>query len=432
MRKAARRIVQKLRLNGHEAFFAGGWVRDYLLRRRPKDIDIATSATPEQVMCLFQHSTPIGAQFGVVQVRTFGRAYEITTFRREGPYLDGRHPSEVAYADPEQDALRRDFTINGLFYDPIADRVIDFVHGRPDLRAKVIRCIGDPATRFGEDRLRMLRALRFACALGFEIDLGTWDAIRQMAPAIREVSWERIRDELIKILTGPARNRGLDLLQETGLLKQVLPEVEAMRGVEQPPEFHPEGDVFVHTRLALGFLRRPSASLALGALLHDVGKPPTFHIKERIRFDGHVEVGMEMAEVICRRLRLPNDEIARVVALVQHHLRFMHVEEMRASTLTRFLRLPHFEDHLELHRVDCISSHRDLRGYFFCRQKLVELRRHPPPLPALINGDDLIALGYNPGPVFREILDAVEDLQIEKELKTREEALAYVQERFPK
>jgi poly(A) polymerase len=431
MQKAARRIVERLRKRGHEAFFAGGWVRDHLLKRRAKDIDIATSALPEQVQRIFPNSIPIGASFGVVQVRHYGHAYEVTTFRKEGPYLDGRHPSEVTFTGPAQDALRRDFTINGLFYDPIAERVIDYVHGKQDLQHKVIRTIGDPHDRFEEDKLRMLRAVRFACSLDFEIDPPTWDIIRQSAPRILQVSWERIRDEIVKMLTGPARGRALDLLRESGLLAEILPEVEAMRGIEQPPEYHPEGDVFTHTRLALDLLHRPSPVLALGTLLHDVGKPPTFSVRERIRFDGHVELGAQMADSICRRLRLSNEDTEQIVALAQHHLRFMHVYEMRKSTLTRFLRLPHFEDHLELHRVDCLSSHGTLETYHFCAEKLKELQAQVPPAPPLINGQELIGLGYPPGPIFGEILTAVEDLQIEEALKTREEALEYVRETFP-
>ncbi len=431
MQKAARRIVERLRRQGHEAFFAGGWVRDYLLQRKPKDIDIATSARPEEVRRLFLNSTDIGASFGVVQVRAFGHSYEIATFRKEGPYLDGRHPSEIAFTTPEQDARRRDFTVNGMFYDPIAGRVIDYVRGRPDLQRRLIRTIGDPEARFEEDKLRMLRALRFACSLDFEIAAPTWETIRRLAPKILQVSWERIRDEVAKMLVAPARGRGLALLHESGLLKEILPEVEAMRGIQQPPEFHPEGDVYVHTRMALELLKKPSSVLALGTLLHDVGKPPTFSVSDRIRFDGHVEVGAQIADAVCRRLRLSNEETEQVVELERHHLRFMHVHLMRKSTLTRFLRLPHFDDHLELHRVDCLSSHRNLDSYRLCLEKLKELRAQAPPSPPLINGEDLIALGYQPGPIFKEILESVEDLQLEEVIKTKEEALEHVRKTFP-
>lgn len=431
MQKAALRIVETLRRHGHEAFYAGGWVRDHLLKRRPADIDIATSARPEAVRELFSHSTDIGAHFGVVQVRLYGHAYEVATFRKEGPYLDGRHPSEVTFSTPEQDALRRDFTVNGLFYDPIAKRVIDYVHGRQDLQRRIIRTIGAPHDRFEEDKLRLLRAIRFACSLDFAIDAPTWETMKRLAPSILQVSWERIRDEVIKMLTGPSRGKALDLLHESGLLEQILPEIEGMRGIQQPPEFHPEGDVFTHTRLALDSLRRPSPTLALGTLLHDVGKPPTFSLKERIRFDGHVELGAQMAEAICRRLRLSGEETERIVELERNHLRFMHVHEMRKSTLTRFLRTPYFSDHLELHRVDCLSSHGNLDTYRFCVGKIKELHAQIPPAPPLIKGQDLIDMGYRPGPVFKEILDAVEDLQIESTLRTRSDAVDYVLKNFP-
>ena len=431
MERAARRIVDKLRSHGHEAFFAGGYVRDLLLRRKPQDIDIATSAVPEQVRRLFSHTNLIGARYGVVQVRLYGHPYEVTTFRTEGPYLDGRRPSSVTFSSPEQDARRRDFTVNGLFYDPTAGRIIDYVRGKPDIRNRIIRTIGRPEDRFAEDKLRMLRAVRFACNLEFTIESATWEAIRQHADEIRLVSWERIRDEILRLLTGPDPSRGLDLLFESGLLGWILPEVEAMRGVPQPPEYHPEGDVYTHTKLALGLLRRPSPELALATLLHDVGKPPTFSLEERIRFDGHVELGARMAAEICRRLRLSNDRTERVVDLVLHHLRFMHVKEMRQSTLKRFLSKQNFRDHLELHRVDCLSSHRDLEGYRFCLEKLRQLEREPPPREPIVRGDDLIALGYEPGPLFKEILRTIEDMRLEGVIATREEALVQIRKLFP-
>ncbi len=406
-------------------------MRDFLLHRKARDIDIATSARPDEVLRLFPHATAIGEQFGVVQVRLYRRAFEVATFRSESGYVDGRHPSNVVFSGPREDALRRDFTINGLFYDPTAGSVIDFVQGRADLDRRIIRTIGAPADRFDEDKLRLLRAIRFACHLDFELESETWRAIRQLAEKIRQVSWERIRDELLKILTGRAPDRGLDLLHESGLLKHILPEVEAMCGVAQPPEFHPEGDVFVHTRLAVKLLRKPSATLAFGTLLHDVGKPPTFSVKERIRFDGHVELGARMAEEICRRLRLSNEETEEVCDLVLHHLRFMNVFEMRESTLKRLLRKPNFPDHLELHRVDCLSSHRDMSGYWFCKRKFEEQRAAPPPSPPLIRGRDLIEIGYQPGPLFRQILAAVEDMHLEGELRSRAEALDYVRKTYP-
>jgi poly(A) polymerase len=431
MQKAARRIVKKLRLHGHEAFFAGGWVRDVLLRRKPQDIDIATSALPEQVAAIFPNSNLIGAEFGVVQVRMYGRAYEVTTFRSEGPYLDGRHPSAVVFSGPMQDVQRRDFTVNGLFYDPSTRRIIDYIHGRADLQRKIIRTIGDPYERFSEDKLRMMRAVRLAAALDFGIAPDTWKAVQSLSAQILQVSWERIRDELVKILTGPKRGTGLDLLRESGILEQILPEVTAMIGIAQPQEFHPEGDVYSHTRAALGLLHKPSPTLALGTLLHDIGKPPTFSVKERIRFDGHVELGGTMAAEICRRLRMSNDETAAIVELILHHLRFMHVKEMRLSTLKKFLRLPNFAEHLELHRVDCLSSHRDMEGYYFCLEKLEEFKNEPAPVSPLINGRDLINLGYKPGPIFAEILRSVEDLQLEGTIESREDALQYIRKSYP-
>lgn len=431
MRRAAQRIVEKLRLHGHEAFFAGGWVRDFLLRRKPEDIDIATSALPNEVLHLFPRATQIGAQFGVVQVRLYAHTYDVATFRSEGPYLDGRHPSSVSFAGPKQDALRRDFTVNGLFYDPIAGRIIDYVHGASDIRRRILRTIGKAQERFREDKLRMLRAVRFCCRLDFKIAPDTFEAIRQMAPSILEVSWERIRDELLKILTGPQPCRGLDLLHDTGLLAHILPEVAAMRGIPQPTEFHPEGDVFVHTRKALELLQKPSPVLALATLLHDVGKPPTYQVKERIRFDGHVEVGARLAEQVCRRLRMSNEDTDLVIELVQDHLRFMNIHDMRLSTLKRFLRRPNFAAHLELHRVDCLSCHGKLDSYWYAKEQHELLKQEPPPAPRLISGDDLIGLGYLPGPLFRRILEALEDLQLERPQLTREEALDYVRRTFP-
>jgi putative nucleotidyltransferase with HDIG domain len=431
MRRAAQRIVEKLRLHGYEAIFAGGWVRDFLMRRKPKDIDIATSALPEDVLRLFPGARAIGAQFGVVQVRMYGRSYDVATFRTEGPYLDGRHPSAVSFTGPKPDALRRDFTVNGLFYDPVAGRLIDYVHGAADIRKRILRTIGKPSERFREDKLRILRAVRFACELDFKITADTFEAMRQLAPAILEVSWERIRDELLKILAGPMPGQGLALLHDSGLLAHILPEIEAMRGIAQPAEFHPEGDVFTHTQKALDLLRNPSPVLALGTLLHDVGKPPTFQVKERIRFDGHVEAGAVIAADVCRRLRMSNEDTERIVALERNHLRFMDIFEMRVSTLKRFLRLPHFEDHLELHRVDCLSSHRDLSSYDFAKQKYQEMKGEPPPAPRLIDGADLIEMGYAPGPLFGQILEAVEDMALENPQWTRAEALAYVRSTYP-
>lgn len=428
--QGALQIVKRLREHGHCAYFAGGAVRDLLLGREISDIDIATSAAPEDVEGLFSRTLLVGKQFGVVVVVQGEVRYEVTTFRQEGPYLDGRHPSSVTPADAETDARRRDFTVNALFLDPLAEKVIDFVGGREDLKARIIRTVGPPRERFEEDKLRILRAVRFACQLDFDIEAQTYRAVQEMAPAITQVSWERIRDELLKILTGPAPGRGLQLLLDSGVLSRILPEVAAMRGVPQPPQFHPEGDVFEHTRLMLEKARQPSPTLALGILLHDVGKPPTFQEKERIRFDGHAEVGAEMAREICRRLRLSNEITEQVVDLVRHHLRFIHVQEMRESTLKRFLRKENFAEHLELHRLDCLSSHRDLSSYHFCLQKLEELSKEQIRPEPLLNGHDLIALGFRPGPIFSRILEAVEEEQLEGRLQTRQQALEWVRRHF--
>ena len=441
-RQAAIEIVRRLREEGFQAYLVGGCVRDLVMGREPKDYDVATDATPDAVVKLYPESLTVGAQFGVVLVPREAGDVEVATFRSDGRYTDGRHPDAVRYAkSAEEDVRRRDFTINGLLYDPLAspaegeglmrDGLLDYVGGLADIQGRRIRTIGDPTERLSEDRLRMLRAVRFAARFGFSLDPPALRAIRNLAPEIREVSVERVRDEIVKILTEGNARRGFELLDETGLLKEVLPEVKAMQGVAQPPEFHPEGDVWTHTLMMLGGLRNPTPTLALGVLLHDVGKPPTFSVRERIRFDNHVEVGARMAEAICGRLRLPSRETERVAELVRHHLRFKDFPEMRRSTQLRFLRLPGFDEHLELHRLDCLSSHRDLTNYELARRLLEET---PPqeikPAP-LVRGDDLIARGYKPGPLFKTILRAVEDAQLEGRVHSREEALGLVAQQFP-
>ena len=360
-----------------------------------------------------------------------GREYEVATFRTEGAYSDGRHPDAVAYATAEEDVKRRDFTINGLLYDPVEERVIDHVSGRADIERRIVRTIGSPDERFAEDRLRLIRAVRFAARLGFEIERETMSALRRLAPTVTSVSWERIRDELVKMFTGPNRGTALRLLHETGLLGAVLPEVEAMAGVEQPTQFHPEGDVFEHTALVLDALEAPSPVRALGALLHDVGKPPTFTEVDRIRFNNHDVVGAELAEAVCKRLKLSNEARAQVVDIVRNHMRFMHAPEMRESTLKRLLRRETFADELAVHKADCVASHGDMTVYDYLVRKMAEL---PPevikPAP-LITGHDLIAAGYVPGPLFGEILDGVEDLQLEGALSTHDEAMAWVAAHYP-
>jgi poly(A) polymerase len=443
----AAEIVRTLRAHGHQAYFAGGCVRDLLLGREPADYDVATDATPREVMQIFPQTFAVGERFGVVLVPTSGatsvlerppehskETIEVATFRSDVGYSDGRHPDEVRFTkDPQEDAQRRDFTINGMMLDPATNEILDFAGGRADLNAGIIRAIGDPQRRFTEDKLRMLRAVRFAARFAYQIEPATMAAIQKLAPKIHQVSCERVRDELTKMLTEGQARRAFALLDTTNLLPEVLPEIAAMKGVEQPPEYHPEGDVFVHTLLLLDKLP-PGASktLAWGALLHDVGKPPTFRIApDRIRFDGHVDVGVKMAAEICRRLRFSNDETDQILALVDNHMRFGDVFRMKQSTLKRFLRLPAFEEHMELHRLDCLSSHGQLDAYDYARDQLHSM---PPesirPTP-LITGRDLIDAGYEPGPRFKEILSAVEDAQLEGRLASREAAMAYVMREFP-
>jgi putative nucleotidyltransferase with HDIG domain len=421
----ARETVAKLRAAGHQAWFVGGCVRDLLLGRRPQDYDVATDARPDRVMELFPRSSQVGAHFGVVLVRSDFTQVEVATFRSDHEYSDGRHPDQIRFeTDPRQDVLRRDFTVNGLLLDPDTGAVLDFVGGRADLERRLIRAIGEPELRFREDHLRLLRAVRFAARLGFAIENGTLSAIGSLHALILRVSAERVRDELVRILCEGGARYGFELLDRTGLLGDLLPEVAAMKGVEQPPEFHPEGDVWTHTLLLLERLQRPTPSLALGALLHDVGKPPTFRVAERIRFDGHVEGGVRIAHRILHRLRFSRDECEQVEALVANHMRFADVHHMKPGTLKRFLRLPHFEDHLELHRLDCLAAAGRLENYEFVQRTLRELPEEQLKPPPLITGRDLIEAGYTPGPLFSRVLDAVEDAQLEGRIATREEALA--------
>src|SRR4051795_11882518 len=367
----AREVIAKLRGVGHQAFLVGGCVRDLLLGLKPKDYDVATDARPDRIMDLFPRSGRVGAHFGVVLVRDEFSQVEVATFRSEVDSGDGRRPNTVHFeSDPKQDVLRRDFTVNGLLMDPDTGEVLDYVDGRADLERRVIRAIGDPATRFREDHLRMLRAIRFASRLGFTIDPATFDAIRANHRLVLRVSAERIRDELLRILTEGGARRGFEMLDESGMLADILPEIAAMKGVEQPPEYHPEGDVWLHTLLLLEQLDDPTPTLALGALLHDVGKPPTFRVAERIRFDGHVEEGVRMAHEILTRLRFSREQMEQVEALVANHMKFKDVPQMKESTFKRFLRMPAFEEHLELHRLDCLSSNKNLATYDFVKERL--------------------------------------------------------------
>ncbi|MBI3799991.1 MAG: CCA tRNA nucleotidyltransferase [Deltaproteobacteria bacterium] len=424
----ARAIVQTLRDYGFTAYLAGGCVRDKLLGVEPKDFDVATSARATDVQKLFAHTLPVGAQFGVVLVMYDGNPVEVATFRSDGVYLDGRHPVSVRFSNAQEDALRRDFTINGMFYDPVSEQVIDYVGGRQDLAAGLIRAVGDPQARFAEDRLRMLRAIRLAARLEFTIVPETFAAIQDLAETIVDIAWERIGEEVIKILTEGKARQAFILLSESGLLQAILPEIEALRGVEQSPDFHPEGDVYTHTLLLLDKLEQPSETLALGALLHDVAKPLCrAQHGERITFYGHCEKGAEMAVSICQRLKRSRATWERVAYLVKNHLRLLSAAEMRPATLKRFLREEGIEELLALARIDALSSSGDLRPYEFCCRKLAELGPEQMTPPRLLNGHDLIALGLPPGPGFKEILDAVEEAQLEGRLLTREDALAWVQ-----
>jgi len=428
----ARAVIARLRGAGQQAYLVGGCVRDVLLGLAPKDYDVATDARPDRIMDLFPNSGQVGAQFGVVLVRDAFAQVEVATFRSDSGYSDGRRPDAVHFeGDPRGDAMRRDFTINGLMMDPETGRVLDFVEGRADLENRVVRAIGDADARFAEDHLRLLRAVRFAARLGFEIEAGTLEAIQRHHGLIQKVAAERVRDELSRILTEGGARRGLELLDETGLLAETLPEVAAMKGVEQPPEFHPEGDVWTHTLRLLDGLDHPSLTLALGALLHDVGKPPTFRVAGRIRFDGHAERGVEMARAILERLRFSREVTERVEALVAHHMRFIEVGRMKASTLKRFLRIPDFAEHLELHRLDCLAGNGRLESYDLMRRHLAETpEEHLRPRP-LVSGTDLIAAGYEPGPRFSKILTAVEDAQLEGTIGSAEEAMEMVRREFP-
>ena len=445
-RAFAEHICRTLRSKGYQAYFVGGCVRDILLDREPGDYDVATDATPERVEQIFPNSLTVGAKFGVVVVvqgpepnepqESTAATVEVATFRSDVGYSDGRHPDQVVYSStPQEDVQRRDFTINGLLLDPETNEVLDFVGGRDDLRAGIIRAIGQPEARFREDKLRMLRAVRFAARFGYTIEPETLRAIQKLAPEIGQVSAERLRDELTKLLTEGAARRGFELLDETRLLPEVLPEISRMKGVQQPPQFHPEGDVWIHTLLMLEGLRRgTSPTLAWGVLLHDVGKPPTFAPPAgpngRIRFDRHVEVGTVMAEEICERLRFSNDDTAQIASLVANHLRFKDVPQMKSSTLKRFVRLDRFEEHMELHRLDCSSSHRNLENYEFMRRFLVETPPDEVRPVRLLTGDDLIGMGFRPGPEFKEILNAAEDAQLEGTIRTHEDAVIWLRKHY--
>jgi poly(A) polymerase len=433
MEQKAREIAARLRERDHIAYFAGGCVRDIVRGVTPKDFDIATDATPEAVQKIFPRTYAVGAHFGVIVVVENGFQFEVATFRSDDAYVDGRHPSAVHFSSPEEDAKRRDFTINGMFYDPATEQVIDFVGGRSDLEAQLIRAIGEPAQRFQEDRLRMLRAVRFATLLDYKIDNQTWEAIAANADSINQISAERIREELVRIFLSPNRVRGWDLLDKSGLMRAILPEIETMKGCLQPEQFHPEGDVFEHTRLMLKLLpEKVSVPLVFSVLFHDVAKPVTATVDQtgRIRFNEHDRIGAEMTEAIMERLRFSRAEIDATVEMVRQHMVFKDVPRMRVAKLKRFMARPTFKDELELHRVDCQSSHRMMDNYEFLVRKREEFANEPIIPPPLVRGDDLIALGLKPGPKFGQILEAVETRQLEGTLRTRDEALAWLKQQY--
>ena len=463
---AALDIIAALRAAGYEAYLAGGCVRDMLLGREPQDYDVATSATPDVVLDLFPRTFAVGAHFGVVLVATVGGAdtagtgdaerdesryvvTEVATFRSDGAYSDGRHPDAVRYTiSAEEDVRRRDFTINGLLFDPlrtpgsifglrektsaVREGLIDHVGGLDDLEAGIVRTIGQPELRFEEDHLRMLRAVRFAARFGFELDAATAAAMHRSAAKINAVSRERVRDELTKMLTEGHAKRAFELLDETGLLAEVLPEVARMKGVEQPPQFHPEGDVWTHTLLLLGQLEADCPfTLAWGGLLHDVGKPPTFVRADRIRFNGHVDVGVAISADICRRFRFSNDETRQILSLVENHMRFADAQHMKNSTLKRFFRLDNFPEHLRMHRMDCMAGSGNLDHWNFVRERYESMPEEVVRPQPLVTGRELIAAGYRPGEGFREMLRAAEDAQLDGAITTPAEALALIRERFP-
>lgn len=444
LRQSAESIAKTLADAGYVVFFAGGCVRDRLLDKSPKDYDIATNATPEQVLTLFPKADSIGAHFGVMLVKLNGEHFEIATFRTDGSYSDGRRPETVAYSSPEEDAQRRDFTVNGLFEDPFTGELIDYVEGKTDLASKTLRAIGNPDERFNEDALRLMRAVRFATVLGFEIEPTTWQAICNNAPLLQKISVERIQVEFNKILLSPNRRKGLEMLVDAKLVQYFLPEVLDLIGCEQPPQWHPEGDVYTHTCIMLEMLQSPelfpegkeaTLELALSVLLHDIGKPATYTYDEadqRIRFNGHDGVGAEMSEEILRRLKYPNSTIEDVSKMVANHMNFMHVQQMKISKLKRFMSRDTFEQEMELHRVDCASSNGFTDNYTYLLDKREEFANEPIIPPPLVQGRDLIELGMKPGPSFKTLLTAIETEQLEGRLNDRDQALAWVQEQFTK
>ena len=416
---------------GHVAYFAGGCVRDQLLGIVPKDYDIATSAPLSAVQQLFDKTIPVGEAFGVCLVLLDGRSFEVATFRKDGPYKDGRRPSFVEFTDAEEDAQRRDFTVNALFLDPETNQVLDYVGGEADLARGVLRTVGDPAERFQEDYLRLIRAIRFSTCLGFEMDAQTRAAIKPLAPQIQGISAERIGEEFSKIITGPLPAQAIRLLDEVGLLQEILPEVKAMQGVEQPPEYHPEGDVYVHTLLLLEQLDNPTLSLAMATLLHDVGKPPSQTFEDRIRFNGHDRLGAQMAETICQRFRFSNKTTEEVCWLINQHMRLGALPQMKEAKRKRLVRSSGFDELLALGLMDCKASHNDCSTIRWILEYLVEIETKCTHPPRLVTGEDLISMGYQPGPAFKTMLMKLEDAQLEGQVKTEEEARTFVEKHWP-
>jgi poly(A) polymerase len=425
-RHAATELASLLHKAGHHAYFAGGCVRDKLLDLEPKDYDIATSATPSEVLALFPSANEVGAHFGVIIAKHKGHHIEIATFRTDGSYRDGRRPDAVTFSTPQEDAQRRDFTINGLFEDIVSGEVIDYVEGLADLKSRQLRAIGNASQRFQEDALRLLRAVRFSCSLGFPIESGTMAAIRENASLLRNISFERIRDEFSKIITSPRRKQGVELLVETGLMDHFLPEFRELIGCEQPPQWHPEGDVYIHTLIMLDMLDAAAPlELCLATLLHDIAKPPTrsVDLDGRIRFNGHDSLGAEMCEQILSRLKYPNAIIRDATHMVSRHMQFMNVQQMRNAKLKRFMSVPTFPQEMELHRVDCASSNGFTDNYLFLQGKSEEFAHEPLIPPPLVSGKDLISRGFTPGPRFKEILEEIQTEQLENRLHNREQAL---------
>lgn len=429
----ATQVLNKLRHSGFEAYFAGGCVRDLIMKRQPEDYDIATSATPDEIEKLFAKTIPVGKQFGVMIVVLDGHQFEVATFRADLSYKDGRRPEGVRFVTAKEDAERRDFTINGLLYDPVKAQVVDYVDGQMDIERKIVRAIGNPEDRFCEDHLRILRAIRFAANLDFKIEEATWNAACQNRKLIHKVSPERVREELAKMFTRPQAGKGLLLLSKSGILDEILPEVAAMKGVKQPPEFHPEGDVFEHTRMMMDMLRSPSVALAFSALLHDVGKPKTYSEKDKsIHFYNHAPVGAGIAREILTRLKFSNQEIDDICHSIENHMRFGDVQEMRIGKLKQLIAANTFEEELELHRIDCLASHMSLDNYHFLIAKKAEFEKEGLKPKPLINGYDLMALGIKEGPQMKEILSEVYMLQLESKFSDKSEALSYVAKKYVK